>query len=112
MMAHWLQTGGESWRRFSATFEDLYKNHVGLLVFLGVVFGGIQALLAYVGVAKRKTAAEGSQPIDPSVRRDLLDKVETEWVHGRLHQGLRKLIRVDLKLTETLDAVRPGLRIH
>ena len=53
-----------------------------------------------------------SPPISPSVRRDLLDKTETEWVHDRLHQGLRNAIRIDLKLTETLAAVRPMLRIH
>lgn len=51
-------------------------------------------------------------PIDPSVRLYLLSRVETEWVHERLHQGVRNAIRVDLKLTEKPDAVRPGLWIH
>src|ERR1700682_1265718 len=121
MMGHWLRTIGEFWSHFVAWVEALNKNHTGLLVFLGLIlaalavaFGGVQAILAYLGIVKRKrTAPEDlSLPIDPKIRLDLINKVETEWVHDRLHQGLRNAIRIDLKLTETIAAVRPMLRIH
>lgn len=79
------------------------------------VRGGFAQVL--LKVAEIKDAITGQlgfsrSPTEARVRDYLLTKVETEWVHDRLNQGLRKAIRVDLKLTETLEAVRPGLRIH
>src|SRR5579863_6630980 len=120
-MTRWLRAIGDSWSDFSARIEALNTAHAGLMVFfalvltlVGVAFGGVQAVGAYLGiVTRKKTAAEGgTSPIDTGVRRDLLNKIETEWIHERLHQGLRNAIRVDLKLTETLAAVRPMLRMH
>jgi hypothetical protein len=114
MLKHRLQTIGEFCSHFLADIEAFSKTHTGLLVFLGLAIGGVQALLAYRGIVKRKTTTPENLllPLDPNVRLDLLNKVESEWVHDRLHQGLRNAIRVDLKLTEALAAVRPMLRIH
>jgi hypothetical protein len=95
--------------------HQLWYSVRNALLALALLVAIIVALqyLQQASTKPKGLAREGpSLPIDPSVRLDLLNKIETEWVHDRLHQGLRNAIRVDLKLTETLAAVRPMLRIH
>lgn len=90
------------------------RNLVLALVTFVVITVVLQLLQQASTQAKKDVAGDPSLPIDPSVRVDLLNRVKTEWVDDRLHPqtGLRKAIRVDLKLTETLDAIKPERRIH
>jgi hypothetical protein len=61
MMARWLRAIGDSWSHLSAGIEALNKAHPGLMVFfalvltlIGVAFGGVQAVGAYLGIVTRK----------------------------------------------------------
>jgi hypothetical protein len=86
----------------------------GLLLCL-IVAVSIALLVHQDRTAKTKeeTATGALSRLDlTTIRSGLLTNLETEWVNGRLHQGLRNAIRIDLKLTETLTAVRPMPRIH
>ena len=116
-MENWLQTLREFFGYWSAWIEDFYEDHTGLVAGLGLVFAAMATLftlLAYRARVKHKPTAANDSPthLDPALRLRLLNRVQKDRVEPRLRQRLRKAIRVDLGLTETLGAVQPRLQLY
>ena len=98
----------------------LDSHHLNSFSTLLKVFLGVLVATVVVALWQSTTGEEASldssslpaQPLEPSLRLRLLNRIEHERVDARLRQGLRRALRIDLRLTETPEEVRPSLRIY